>query len=372
MKLCRVSLKLSLVVALSAMVLTGCPDDGVVRDGVIIVDDFDGLDLKALWDDFCSFFTGGDNPIQAGDILVCTDQGGFLRRVLSVGESGDTVTTETEMASLSDAVEEGILLETIEFTADDYKRAGVLPKDAKMTVVDFSGTELYRDYGLIVDVPTGRLDCTPTMNLGASWDKAQLESFNMTLTGDVMFDFDVRVAVDQGYPLSFETNVIPPITQPFATTVGPVPVVGVARLSFPVGVIGTFDGDTSVQAGFDVTTDFSVGATWTPAGWGETHELGEIVFTGHEPIWSVEVGADLQAYIRVVGSVSLYESLDLSAFAQPYLTADIDLYPVQTLAMAGGINAGGSYGLSIFDWRIAGDSYTWYGPSWDLFTLTSE
>ena len=359
----------TVVLALGTVSLMGCPETGVLDDGLVIVDDVPGLEVANVSDDSLAFQTNNASPIQVGDIVVGTDEGGFLRRVEAVAETKGGVVTQTSKASLAEAVDFGLLLNGFEFTTEDFINAGLIGADGKATLIDLSGKDIYRDYGIAITVANGTLECVPEIYLAASWKEFKLDAFHMLTSGTATLNFDVEVAVDDQTQLRFETDLIPPITHPFATSIGPIPVVGVASLRFPIGIVGKFDGDTGVTAGFDVQDDFEIGAAMSNGQWDRTFEVGTPVFTGHEPVWYIEIGADIQLYVKVVAEVSLYDSLSLSGYLQPYLFADINVYPSpMTFVLTGGINAGFSYGLSIFDFRILGDSYNWNGPSAVLYS----
>ena len=367
----RLNLAVVAMLVVASAVMIGCPDNGVIKDGLVIVDDFPLLRVTALLEGFMSFWTGADSPLQVGDIVVGSDQGGFLRRLLALGENLHEIFAETEFASLSEAVEDGLMADSVYYTPQDFIDAG-LSVEGNSTLLDLSGTDIYRGYGVAVTIQNGTLNCAPQIYLGATWDNHRLSTFDMDMNGVVTLNLDVRVAVDNQTPLSFETDLIPPITAPIATSIGPIPVVGAARLRFPVGVVGYFEGDTYIQAGFDVTDAFSVDASWTRgAGWEKEIDLFDFAANGHKPTWSVEIGATATLYIKVVGEVSLYESAEIGAWVKPYLTADVSVVPApQTFGLTLGVDAGAWYGLSIFDFQILGDSFTWNGPSqsWEWST----
>ena len=354
------------------LAMTGCPTVGVLEDGLVIVDDVPEIEVTGVSADSVSLAGRAASPLQAGDIIVGSAQGGFLRRVEAVSESRGSTIVKTSDASLNEVVREGLIYQGISFDSDAYARAGVVSKSAKTTLVDISGTDIYRDNGIRITIANGTLDSSPDVHLAASWENWQLEGFRLHAAGDITLNMDVEIGVDNGTPLQFETDLIPPVTQPFATTIGPIPVVGVASLRFPVGIIGTFDGDVSATAGFDVVDTFDIGATYEYEEWTRSFEITDPVFTGHEPVWVVDVGANVKVYVKVVAELSLYDAADLSAFLMPYLNANYHAYPApMTFVLSAGLDAGFSYGLEIFDFNILGDSYYWNGPSADLYTWSS-
>jgi len=360
------------VVALASVTLLGCPETGVVKDGLVVVDDVPQLNVAAVEEDAVAFTTSGASPIQVGDIIVGSDKGGFLRRVEAVSETKGGVLTQTSKASLAEAIDFGMLFQDIEFTTQDFINAGLIGVDGVATIVDLSGKDIYRDYGIAVTVARGTLECVPEIYLAASWNGFRLSRFNMQTSGTAILNFDVQVGVDDQTTLRFETDLIPPITQPFATSIGPIPVVGVASLRFPIGITGRFDGDTAVTAGFDIVDDFDFSGLFEGGNWSSDFQAGTPVFTGHEPVWVIEIGADIVVYVKVVPAVTLYSAATLSGYVMPYLRADIDVYPSpMTVVLTGGLNAGVSFDLSVLDFRVWGYSYDWAGPSAQLYTWSA-
>ena len=364
-------ISLTLLVA-AALTLVGCPDDGVIKDGLVIVDDVPLLDVEQICDDIVAFFSGLDSPFEAGDIVIGSDEGGFLRRILAVGENGTEVITQTEDASLCEVVDNGLLLKNFEFSSADLANAGIVT-DGALTIIDVSGMDIYRDYGIAITIVNGTIDCAPDVNIAATFDNHRLDTFALTASCTTTLNLDISVAVDAQTPLNFETDIIPPITHPFAASIGPIPVYGVATLRLPFGVTAQFDGETSVQSGFDVSNTFTVGAEYASGQWDSMTDWGGLDFNGHPLTWSIDIGADVTVYVRAILSVSLYEAADLSVFAKPYMTADINIVPSPAnILLLAGIDFGASYGVRIFDWQIAGDSFYWTGPSGVILDWTSD
>lgn len=96
------------LLALCSLSLTGCP---VVDGKVVVVDDIEGLTIQSIGDQIVSFFNdlGDKAAIQVDDIIASAQDGGFLRKVIGVNQSGGVITTVTEAISLAEAVKEGVL-----------------------------------------------------------------------------------------------------------------------------------------------------------------------------------------------------------------------------------------------------------------------
>lgn len=357
-----------------ALTLTGCPTTGVLEDGLIIIDDVPELEVTDVTADSLALGLKGvrSSSLQAGDIVVGSAHGGFLRRVEAVSEGAGSTIVKTSDASLNEVVREGLVYQGVDFNGEAFARAGIEAKNAKGTLIDISGMDIYRDNGIRISVADGTLESSPSVHLAASWKNWRMQSFRMHAAGDVRLNMDIKIGVDNGTPLQFETNLIPPVVQPFATAIGPIPVVGRATLRFPIGVIGTFDGDVSMTAGFDVVDSFDIGANYEYNEWSSTFNLANPVFTGHEPVWVVEVGANVKVYVKVVAELSLYDAAEMAGYLMPYLNANYHAYPgPMTFVLTGGLDAGLSYGVTIFDFNIIGNAYHWTGPSAELYSWSS-
>ncbi|MGC8846555.1 MAG: hypothetical protein ACP5QY_11970, partial [Candidatus Hydrogenedens sp.] len=148
--------------------LFGCPYNGVIKDGVVIVDQLPGVTVSSVSPDQIVLNSQGSVPVTTGDIIIGQyGDTGYLRKVTAVGQKGTEVVAVTEPASLEDAIQEGMLMTSVKFDVNDYVKAGVLPKDAKATIVNFSGKEIYRGNGIRITVDKGILDCTPQVAIVA-------------------------------------------------------------------------------------------------------------------------------------------------------------------------------------------------------------
>jgi hypothetical protein len=367
----RVTSKLvvGLVVVLAAMTMVGCPSKEV-----IVIDNYPEFSLEKLAKDVVSFFYKGSasSPLEVGDIIVGTDGGGFLRRILAVNEGSDKVATDTEDASLADAVDSGALDADVTFTPEDFAKAGVPLAKAGTTILDVSGLVIYSKDGLTVSVSRGTLDYAPTITLDAAFSGHKLQSFKASTSGPMTLDLNVKVAVTKTQTLSYETNIIPPIVKPFVFSIGPVPVVGVATLSFPFGVVGSVTGAASIESGFDATSVVTIGAELAGGDWTNLSDFGPIAFNGHEPVWKVASSAGVDVYVRAKAELSLYGCSSLNGSVIPYIAADAQILPgPQSVLVTAGINADLGYKLGVFDFTLSQKTWNFTGPSATLYSWTA-
>ncbi len=356
---------LAVTLIITTLIL-GCPNNGVIKDGVVVVDQLPGVTVSNVSPGQVVLHSQGAVPITTGDIIIGQyGDTGYLRKVTAVGQKGTEVVAVTEPASLEDAIQEGMLMTSVKFDVNDYIKAGALPKDAKATIVDFSGKEIYKGNGIRITVDKGILDCTPQVAIVADYKAFQLRKFDLTTTGTITLTLSVKVALDNSTPISQEWDIIPPIVHPFAASIGPVPIYGRVTLRFPFGLFGQMTGDTSIKSGFDIKDNFTLKAVYDSGSWdGSKADLFNFTFDGHPLTWNIDIGGTAQAYIKAIVELTLYESAEAEIFAKPYLKSNIHVFPSPaSIEVIGGVDAGAYAGLSVLGHNIIGKSFYWNGPS---------
>jgi hypothetical protein len=362
----RLYLRLCLAFATtSTLGLMGCPSEDVV-----VVDDHSEVQVTSITEDTLTLDvnSGGSQPFEVGDILVGSDEGGYLRRVLSVSNSGGQVQADTEQVALSEAVELGVLDGEVQWTTQDYQRAGARLANKGGTAIDFGGTEIFHENGLKVTITNGIIDFAPKMKLEAGWKDHRLENLTSYTGGDLRIEFDIRVETTGPVVFSDEW-ILWEVSQPFTFAIGPIPVVGTARLAFPLGIIANVNGASFIETGFDTSQRCVFGASYQRgSGWTDLTEVGEVATNGHEPVWQINAGLGVEVYMKVEGGLNLYQVSDLTAAAIPYLAADAWLVPApQTLVLAAGLDGEIGYELGIFDINLVDENWYFTGPRWTLY-----
>lgn len=358
-----------LAILVCTMALTGCPSQDV-----IVIDDYPEFSLDQLWSDCVAFFYDGlSSPLEVGDIIVGTDAGGFLRRIAAIDEGWGELTVDTEFVSLAEAIKAGTLDGTVTFTQDDFVKSGVpLAKASEMTI-DLSGITIYSKDGVTVSISSGSLAVTPTLTLNAVFSNNKLSSLKALTEGDVTLDLNLRVSVtgtlhDQ---ISWETDVIPPITKPFIFYIGPVPVVGTASLRIPFGISGTLTGTVSAESGFDTTSHVKIGAQLSDGNWTNLSAFTNDGVNAHPIVVTLSSSLGVDVYCKVMAGLNLYGVSDLTGYVQPYLAADAQFIPSPfTFVLTAGINGGIGYELGILDFNLIDKDWFFPGPSWELYRYT--
>ncbi len=355
-----------IAIVVCSLSLTGCPSQQVV-----VIDNFPEFSLDKLWSDCVSFFYhGASSPLEVGDIIVGTEGGGFLRRLTAIDENNGKITTDTEFVTLAEAIKAGTLDGTVTFNQDDFVKSGVPLAKANDMTIDLSGITIYSKDGVTVSISRGSLTINPTLSLNAVFADNKVSSLKVLTEGDIALDLNLRVKAtgtlhDQ---ISWETNIIPPITKPFVFMIGPVPVVGTASLSIPFGVSGTLTGSASVESGFDTTSHVKLGAQLNGGAWTNLSSFSNDGVNGHPIVVTLAAGMGVDVYCKVMAGLNLYGVSNLTGYVQPYVAADANFIPSPFLfVLTAGINGGIGYELGIFGFNLIDKDWFFPGPSWELY-----
>ena len=290
---------------------------------------------------------GSPPPFAPGEIIVGTEDGGFLRRVTSVSLAGDQVTLETEPAALADAIEAGSFSSTINLLfAPGLPASAIGPAMARLgpgEVVWGEGRFTYLAPGMTplpaasgfdlsgVDIcqilavgssmggekcpdglktpklKSGRIEFEPDLDLKSKFEGFSLEEFRGvakgTLTNELILEIEAKGSLDlfEAKPTFFR------FTRPFYIQIGVVPVIGYAELELKGELSLRATAKGSFEAGFTATGSVEVGAEYRNEQWTPIFE-GNSNFEPHTP--SVSDGT-LSAAIEITAKVAMKPRLQV-------------------------------------------------------------
>ncbi|MFO0549630.1 MAG: hypothetical protein U0271_14650 [Polyangiaceae bacterium] len=224
--------------------------------------------------------------LEAGDVLVgdpaddgsALNPGGFLRKVVSLTSDAESITIQTDAATLADAFDTCDMADTtdlpdfgdMEFVADDGTRlmprhlGGMLSKDkipqvSTQAAFDVDGTVLFNGNGVVATIKSGSLSFTPSINLAIDAGLAKgLKSFSAVASGtmdaELVVELKTTQAVDKSFSKQFSAA---PITIP----IGPIPVQVTPQLEIGCGV--DIPANITVNAGAHANSVVSLGVQYT-------------------------------------------------------------------------------------------------------------
>jgi len=359
---------LATVSLVACLGLVGCPTEDVV-----VVDEFEEISLEEIAEEelMLNYDGGGGTPLEVGDIVTGTEGGGYLRRLMSVDEQGDTVVAETEQVSLAEALEVGVLDADVTFTAKDFANSSVPLVATGTTIIDLTDTVIFDQDGVTLTITEGWIDFAPTITLDASWSDHRLVALTALTSGEIAMNLDVKLEAADAAILSYEIDVFPPITKPFLFYVGPIPVMGTASLEFPFGVIGSIQGSASVESGFDATGTVNIGGEYYYGDWTDLSDVEGFAPNPHPVVWNFSAGAGVDVFVKPKAGLNLYGVSDLTASAIPYISANARFIPPPpNFVLTAGLDGLITYELGILDWNIVDETWFFPGPQWVLFSWT--
>lgn len=268
-------------------------------------------------------YTGPSPQVAPGDVLLGTENGGYIRRVASVTQdTGSSLSVETMQASLSDAVEEGHFEGTIEINPATFgpaDKAQVAAQVGTSGRISLSGLELINVSGLQVDVPSGYIDLRANVDWEIDFGFFRLQYFEAIAEGELDFDIDVRVSANGpgSYELEREIFRLPP--KPFVVGL----VAGVVNLTFVAGIEVSANGTGTLDTGLASQTSLRLGAyydgDWHPVSSRSTDVQAD------QLVWNMDGTVGARAYVRPKIEVLFYLVAGPSFDLEPYLGLDASL-----------------------------------------------
>ncbi len=366
----RVKMTFVLLTAVCSLTLMGCPATTDVK----VVDNIPQLTIQQVGRDIVNFFDnlGDKAEIQVGDIIASAKDGGFLRKVIGVNEANGIIQTVTQAVSLAEAIKEGVLTGKITWTNQDLVDNGAVLSEGGTLAIDLSGLTIFSQDGVTLRMDNGSmLTYAPDIDLDANISDHKMTSFSMSCAGEFTTDLRFNLSAAQAASVNWETPIIPAITKPFLFYIGPVPVAGVASLSFPVGVSGSVGAGASAQSGFAGSSYVTVGASMVDGKWSNNSSFGEFSPVAHPLVITLSSSGSVTVYVKVQPSITLYDASTLSGYAMPYVTGAAQFIPSPfTFDLYAGINGGINYQLSIFDFSLINKSWFFPGPQWQLYNYS--
>lgn len=250
----------------------------------------------------------GQQPaIDSGSIIVGAQSGGFLRRVLRVVRAGDLITVQTSQAQLEEAVREGEFATTsitdgVDVPIEEAARRWgpwtttyvepsltrtlgnqccslpldgltlslkIKPDTNKSHPVNVSGS-------VDVTIKKGELVFAPRADIGGKISAFQLQNFRAIFSGDYGLNIDAYearftvVAAGVIKPINIlpESKTFIIQQRPFATFIGPMPLVGIITKSLKLQITPSVSGSLVFTGRYRQGFGLTAGMRWSrESGW---------------------------------------------------------------------------------------------------------
>lgn len=336
-----------------------------------VVTDADSLSLVDLEDSLLVFDMQGSSPgIAPGRVIVGTERGGYLRKLVSAEIRGSRLYMKTAPARLTDFVMFGAIDTVIEtgFGSSMSREAAVLGAASADrvrlapgvslagSVIDLSGVVLYSGEvdgaNINVAIPTGQLIFNPDLTVRLAIAGHSVNELRADASGRLDLSFDATVETSDSVELSREIP-IASFSRQVILHIGSVPVVETITVSIVAGfrIDKGFVGNASVGA--EGSGNVSLGARYADYSWAPVNESA-FHLGPHPIIYASSSEADFEVYVEPRLDVSFYGvpfcSLDWASYL--HLNERDIGFPVLSWSLLGGLQLDGAFESSGIDPRL--------------------
>ena len=328
-----------IVTAVLAAVFSGCgtePEEDV--DTVVLAENSHNLDddpnvhLSVLGTTTLVLdFTGEAPAIAADDVVWGGEQGGYLRRVVSVTTHDSTLVLLTENATFDELIEHGRVhaRETVDPWTAVAKLGGEATFADEMlpgTTIDESGvhfadTELFdgilNGVHLTVAIPEGRLQFAPTYELDAGFDAGGCTDLTIRLDGEIELQLVVTVQVSDALEHTQVVEAVAPLTNVVVPLLPPLDLV--LEMHLETGFeLRSATGDV-LTGGIEGRCAVGLGAEWTrDDGWLEIWQPAP-EFQALAVQWDASGDTELRGFVRPVVTSAIGTAAGPSLTVEPFL-----------------------------------------------------
>ena len=231
----------------------------VPSDNLKNVDDLSMILTSVDGDTYTFNYSGASPDINIGDVLTGSTNGGYLREVTDIVDTGTQLVISTLQASIDDAVDSAQMSAQVDYSERTnqmlFRKPGYEPTTPSGYVVDLDGIIIYQDDEVTVKIHDGEVAFNPSINIEMNYDVLQgLTYFKATASGDLNFDYDMKVYGIGDFDVNAEKLVH--TSDPVLFQIGPV--WGTVVVDFFAGV--DFDGCVENWLISGIVADLSVEA----------------------------------------------------------------------------------------------------------------
>jgi sugar lactone lactonase YvrE len=347
--------------------ISGCMGDDItgstpdyprtwISEDVVVIDDDPAIRLNDIFEDHLVLETIGGASISAGDLLVGSERGGYIRRARTIENDGSLIRVETRKRYLINAVVSGHDDATYAIGAGSASlvepAAGGMAETAGPRI-DLAGITLYGegDGSQSVVVERGSLAFSPAVDLGIAINGRTVTRLGFSMKGEMEIDLDIRTDLPYGISHSGITR-IASLRQPETMKIGnvPIPVVLELDIYFDSRIEGSttepcsagYIGSHMIDAGMDFSD------RW--------RESGSSAAAFDRPEISVGMMSDCSVRIAVRTDLRVYFYSSETAVIElgPWIevASEPGQFPVWRWDLTGGLSIARRYEPGIFSRHI--------------------
>ena len=173
-----------------------------VKSSVIPVPDNDSFYLHHTEDDIYTFFSWKQiNGLRKGAILAGSDNGGYLRKIISYERNGYFTSVRTAPCPITGALRSGLLESTFSTGPGAFSGG-----------TDLSGTVLYSSdepgrQGNI-SIPNGAINFSPSTSFRLAIAHNSVWELDLSVEGSIHFECDIEADIEGGFNHSGEKKIM--------------------------------------------------------------------------------------------------------------------------------------------------------------------
>lgn len=357
----------------------------IIRGDIVVPEREEELTVTSVNDNSVVFHNNAPGcPIAAGQILVSGVGNGYLRRVLSVAQTGGTVTAMTEQAELTDVFEQADVNLSTTFTADDFAKTGSPLEKAGSTFIGIENVRVQENGDITVNYDGG-VSFAPAVDVKMRIKRGSVDYFKFAGTGQLHVDFDVILAASHSASVSYERSLFALLGKSKPSKLvcvyiqaGPIPIPVVVLVEFDILVGGQVfgTGSGSLTTGFDSTTTVQVGAEYANATWNNLSGIS-LASNLHQPTWAASSEFDGRFFLKPKLTAKLYGVTGPFIAAKPYVNFNVQPNPAPLHASMN-VGIDGDLGFNILDLSVFDDGFvigythSFMGPSYPLWSYSAS
>jgi hypothetical protein len=356
-----------------ALALAGCGGqvDGATPDGQRGVQTITAPQLRVLdgtpVDVSASSLSGSGSAadtlaqLHAGDVVVSSQAGGFLREVVSVTADGDRVVVGTGPAALDQALVQGQLHASHDLLAagdstigGDRSASSVV--NVPPVVLNFDELPIF-DYGAKGKLAlNGQVTLHPYLDFDLAFSGGKVKNFDLIFHGDIDANVALKLTAGGDLSQSFAQTIwqMPPVV--LTQFIGPVPLVETISVELvAVGEAHAGLNGTLTLGGLEANAQLSAGAKfdgsqWSPVG-SQSIDVKPI-----KPSLAVNAHAGASVKLQARVSVRFYDVAGPFLGVGPYAKVDVVSDNFVTPVANGRVGVNGDFGgdVSILGRKIIG------------------
>lgn len=207
-----------------------------------------------------------------GDILIGPLQGGYIRKITSLAINGNTITFQTDQASMEHVFKQGAFHFSIGTDSLLSQRPAQLASNDYS--YSFHDITLYNEGSITIKLNNGNITLNPNWLFDFDFQNLKIKNFELGCeNASLTSTFEVGINATQATTLFDKTDTLKRVTKTFTKWLlvygVPVPVVVVMNLDFICKYSAVVDASVSRDITFSSINDFSLAVkyannTWTP------------------------------------------------------------------------------------------------------------